>query len=90
MQCCKADPFLLDLLHIQNIRVPESLRGTRKKLDRKRLLVALNGFSPQVGRKGAIGKLMGVSVSEILPELLQISGRQLILNEKLFSINMPR
>jgi hypothetical protein len=59
-------------------------------LDRKILLVALNGFSLKVGRKGAIGKLMGVSVSLISPELLQISGRQLILIEKLFSINMPR
>jgi hypothetical protein len=66
------------------------LRDTRKRLDLKILFVALNGFSLKVGRKGAIGKFMGASVSEILLELLQISGRQLILNEKLFSITMPR
>jgi hypothetical protein len=66
------------------------LRGTRKRLDRKRLFVALNGFSLKVVKKGAIEKLMGVSVSEILLEPLQISGRQLILNENPFSITMPR
>jgi hypothetical protein len=66
------------------------LRDTRKRLDLKILFVALNGFSLKVVKKGAIEKLMGVSVSEILLEPLQISGRQLILNENPFSITMPR